>query len=107
MGFGAGLAFIAVGAILAFAVKWDVPGIDLQMIGWIFMGVGLVGMVLTSLYTRKPADEPIEVVEPDIMYTNDPPTQVIEPHVHVHRDAQTDPHADTGAPHLRRRVVDP
>ncbi|GAA0384781.1 hypothetical protein GCM10009530_39570 [Microbispora corallina] len=88
MGFGASLAFIAVGAVLAFAVKWDVPGIDLQMIGWILMAVGVAGALLTGLYTRRPqAEDTVDVVEPDIVYTVDP---AAEPHVHVH---ETESHA--------------
>ncbi|GAA4556419.1 DUF6458 family protein [Planotetraspora kaengkrachanensis] len=79
MGFGASLAFLAIGAVLAFAVKWDVPGIDLQMIGWILMAVGAVGALLTGLYTRRPhAEDTVETIEPDVMYTVDPPAQ---PHV--------------------------
>jgi Domain of unknown function (DUF6458) len=90
MGFGASLAFVAVGAVLAFAVKWDIPGIDLQMIGWILMAVGLVGGLLTGLYTRRPqTEETVETIEPDTMYAVDP---AAEPHVHVH---ETEPHATT------------
>ncbi|GLW06740.1 hypothetical protein Misp01_18700 [Microtetraspora sp. NBRC 13810] len=81
MGFGASLAFVAIGAILAFAVKWDVPGIDLQLIGWIFMLVGLVAGAITLFYTRRPREETIEVVDPDVMYTVDPSADG-EPHVH-------------------------
>ncbi|GLW22505.1 MULTISPECIES: DUF6458 family protein [Microbispora] len=88
MGFGASLAFIAVGAVLAFAVKWDVPGIDLQMIGWILMLVGIAGMVLTSRYTRRPrvAEETVETIEPDTMYTVDP---AAEPHTTHVRETET------------------
>jgi hypothetical protein len=91
MGFGASLAFIAIGAVLAFAVKWDIPGIDLQMIGWIFMGVGVVGAVLTGLYTRRPrSEEVVEMIEPDLMYTVDP--DPVEPHVHVRHEETVEPH---------------
>ncbi|GAA0998506.1 hypothetical protein GCM10009555_097870 [Acrocarpospora macrocephala] len=106
MGFGASLAFVAIGAVLAFAVKWDVPGIDLQMIGWILMAVGAVGALITGLYTRRPrAEEPVETVEHDLMYTVDPPTEPYrelheeesharvhpgERHVHVRRDSYDD-----------------
>ncbi|WP_067177168.1 DUF6458 family protein [Microtetraspora niveoalba] len=84
MGFGASLAFIAVGAVLAFAVNWDVPGIDLHVIGWILIAVGAVGALLTGLYTRRPrTDETVEVVEPDTVYTPEP---TVEPHVHVHEE---------------------
>src|SRR3954454_18761227 len=73
MGFGASLAFIAIGAVMAFAVKFDVPGIDLHMIGWILIGVGAAGALLTGLYTRRPhAEDTVETIEPDLMYTVDP-----------------------------------
>ncbi|GIH68356.1 DUF6458 family protein [Sphaerimonospora thailandensis] len=99
MGFGASLAFIAIGAVLAFAVKWDVPGIDLQMIGWILMGVGVVGALLTSLYTRRPqAEETVEAIEPEV-YTVDP---AAEQHIHVH---ENQPHTsvDPGRRHVHIR----
>lgn len=90
MGFGASLAFLAVGAVLAFAVKWDVPGIDLQMIGWILMGVGGISMFLTTLYSRRAAaartEEVMEVVEPDTLYTRDPGHDPFEPHAHVREE---------------------
>jgi Domain of unknown function (DUF6458) len=43
---GAGLAFIAVGAILAFAVKGSPGFVNLHTVGWVLMLVGLVGMLL-------------------------------------------------------------
>ena len=43
---GAGLAFIAVGAILAFAVNGSPGCVNLHTVGWVLMLVGLVGMVL-------------------------------------------------------------
>ena len=76
MGFGASLAFIAIGAILAFATRFTVSGIDVQMIGWILMGVGVIGMVITFAYIRPRrrarvavaevvAEEPAYIIEPD------------------------------------------
>jgi hypothetical protein len=82
MGFGASLAFIAIGAVMAFAVKFDVPGIDLHMIGWILIGVGAAGALLTGLYTRRPhGEDTVETIEPDLMYTVDPSA---EPYTVVH-----------------------
>jgi hypothetical protein len=49
---GASLFLIALGAIFAFAVTVDLPGIDIQIIGWILMVVGVVGMLLSYLYWR-------------------------------------------------------
>ena len=43
---GVGLAFIAVGAILAFAVKGSPGFVNLHTVGWVLMLVGLVGMLL-------------------------------------------------------------
>jgi uncharacterized membrane protein len=43
---GVSLFFIAVGAILAFAVTASVAGIDLQTLGWILMFVGVLGLIL-------------------------------------------------------------
>jgi hypothetical protein len=46
MGIGAGILLIAIGAVLAFAVHWHVSGLDLQVVGWILMLVGLFGVIL-------------------------------------------------------------
>jgi hypothetical protein len=43
---GAGLAFIAVGAILAFAIHGSPGWVNVHTVGWVLMLVGLVGMVL-------------------------------------------------------------
>jgi hypothetical protein len=43
---GAGLALIAVGAILAFAVNATPSWLNLHTVGWVLMLVGLVGLVL-------------------------------------------------------------
>lgn len=52
MGIGTALAFIALGAILAFATNFHVSGIDVQMIGWILIVVGIVMLIITLAYTR-------------------------------------------------------
>ncbi|MGD9957362.1 MAG: DUF6458 family protein [Candidatus Nanopelagicales bacterium] len=49
MGIGASIFLIAVGAICAFAVDAQVAGIDIQVIGWILMGAGVLGLLLTLL----------------------------------------------------------
>ncbi|MBO0806523.1 MAG: hypothetical protein J2P25_26020 [Nocardiopsaceae bacterium] len=43
---GAGLALICVGAILAFAVTAHAPVVNVQVVGWILMLTGLIGMVI-------------------------------------------------------------
>lgn len=52
MGIGTALAFIALGAILAFATNFHLSGIDVQMIGWILIVVGIAMLIITLAYTR-------------------------------------------------------
>lgn len=48
MTIGAGIFLIAVGAILAFAVNFDVSGLDINVVGFILMIVGVVGLIMTA-----------------------------------------------------------
>jgi len=50
MGIGVGIFLIAVGAILTFAVETEVSGVDIDVVGWILMGVGLAGVLLSLLF---------------------------------------------------------
>jgi hypothetical protein len=50
MGLGVSLFLIAVGAILAFAVDATVEGLDIATVGWILMGVGVVGLLLSLMF---------------------------------------------------------
>ena len=50
MGIGVALILIAVGAILAFAVDAQVSGLDIQMVGWILLAVGVVGALLSLMF---------------------------------------------------------
>jgi hypothetical protein len=49
MGIGACVFLIALGAILTFAVEASVGGIDIDVVGWILMGAGVLGLVVTSM----------------------------------------------------------
>ena len=46
MRLGTAIVMLALGAILAFAVEFDVSGIDIRVVGWILMIVGALGIVL-------------------------------------------------------------
>jgi hypothetical protein len=51
MGIGTSIFFIAVGAILAFAVEvTDTSGINLHTVGWILMIVGVLGALLSMAF---------------------------------------------------------
>jgi len=49
MGIGGSIALIVIGAILAFAVKTDdfAGFLDINVVGWVLILAGIVGMVLT------------------------------------------------------------
>lgn len=58
MSIGAGIVLFAIGAILAFALNVQVDWVDLDMIGYILMGAGLVIFVvgLVLLMRRRRSD---------------------------------------------------
>jgi hypothetical protein len=54
VGLPVSLILIAVGAILAFAVNQDAgSAVDIDVVGWILMGVGLVGLLLSLLWWER------------------------------------------------------
>ena len=48
MGIGVSIFLIAVGAILAFAVNASVSGLDIAVVGYILMIVGVIGLIMTA-----------------------------------------------------------
>jgi hypothetical protein len=46
---GTAIVLLALGAILTFALRVDISGVDLQVVGWILMVVGALGIVLELL----------------------------------------------------------
>jgi len=73
MGIGASIFLIAVGAILAFAVHADVSGLDIAVVGWILMIVGVIGLLMTAFIwgPRRTAARG-EVVEERRVYDDRP-----------------------------------
>ena len=51
MTIGTSILLIAVGAILKYAVTADVEGFDVQTAGVVLMLVGILGLILSILYT--------------------------------------------------------
>jgi hypothetical protein len=50
MGIGGSIFLIALGAILAFAVNAHISGIDINVVGYVLMLAGLVGLLVTLWY---------------------------------------------------------
>jgi hypothetical protein len=49
MGIGASVFLLALGAILAFAVEYSVNGLDINVVGFILMLAGAIGLLMTTL----------------------------------------------------------
>jgi hypothetical protein len=50
VGIGVSILLVAIGAILAFAVSAEVSGVDIQVIGWILLVVGILGFLLSMIF---------------------------------------------------------
>jgi hypothetical protein len=88
MGLGTGLAFIAIGAILAFATHFTLNGIDVQTIGWILMIVGLASIAFTMMYVRPRRRGAVTVVSGEEPVYDVRPDEPVEPHLHVDQPVQ-------------------
>ncbi len=63
MPLGTSIFLIAVGAILRYAVSWNVSGVSIPTIGLILIIAGIVGAILSLLYMltwsrRRPPGDP-------------------------------------------------
>lgn len=85
MGLGGCIILIAVGAILTFATDWHMSGVNVHLVGFILMIVGLIGVATFSSIARRR-----RVVMP-------PPTTTVveeERHHHHHGSAYDDGYRD-------------
>jgi len=53
MGFGLSLILAAAGAVLIWAVDYEVAGVDLDAVGVILLVVGLVGFLISLLFLDR------------------------------------------------------
>jgi len=53
MSIGGGIALIVIGAILAFALDFQVAGIDIQLIGYILIGAGVIVTLLGIVFLTR------------------------------------------------------
>ncbi len=66
MGIGTSIFLLALGAILTFALDATLAGVDLDVVGWILMAAGVLGLIMTTLVWGRrrsvvtTADEPVE-----------------------------------------------
>ncbi|MDP9407224.1 MAG: DUF6458 family protein [Actinomycetota bacterium] len=73
MGIGVSIFLLALGAILTFAVEFDISGLDIRVVGIILMICGLIGLVLALVAMNNGRRAAGPVVE-ERTYRDDRPT---------------------------------
>ncbi|GAB3148037.1 hypothetical protein GCM10027290_32160 [Micromonospora sonneratiae] len=53
MGIGGSIFLIALGAIFAFAVEFELGWLDLSVVGWVLMIAGVVGLIMTTWFWNR------------------------------------------------------
>jgi cation transporter-like permease len=72
---GTSIVLIAVGAVLRYAVTAHVSGIDIQTVGTILLLVGVLGLILSLLYTFMWSPASRRRRDPDYYDAPPPPTR--------------------------------
>lgn len=72
MGIGGSIFLLALGAILAFAVNADISGLDINIVGYVLMLAGLIGLALTLYFWNSRRRPAAPVVEERAVVRNDP-----------------------------------
>ncbi|KAB2344684.1 DUF6458 family protein [Actinomadura rudentiformis] len=101
MGVGVSLAFISLGAILAFALRVELSGIDIQLVGWILILAGAISMAFTLLYTR-PRRRAGLMVGADPGYT-----EPAEPEAIIHEERTVEQTPNGPVEHVERVIERP
>ncbi|MFC9243018.1 DUF6458 family protein [Streptomyces sp. NPDC057136] len=66
MGLGGCIILIGAGAVLAFATDWEMDTVNVDLVGWIMMIVGLIGVfAYASIARRRRLVVPPTAVVPD------------------------------------------
>ncbi|GAA3483498.1 DUF6458 family protein [Streptomyces yanii] len=53
MGLGGCIILVAVGAVLTFATDWKMDTVNVDMVGWIMMIVGVIGVIVYASIARR------------------------------------------------------
>ncbi|MEU3224638.1 DUF6458 family protein [Streptomyces sp. NPDC006976] len=53
MGLGGCIILIGAGAILAFATDWELDSVNVDLVGWIMMIVGVIGVFVYASVIRR------------------------------------------------------
>ncbi|MEO3929515.1 DUF6458 family protein [Plantactinospora sp. CA-294935] len=64
MGIGTSIFLIALGAILTFALNVSLGGLDLDVVGWILMAAGVLGLIMTTVIWNNRRRSVVTTTEP-------------------------------------------
>ncbi len=64
MYFGGSIFLLAIGAVLSFAVRDSISGVDLVMVGYILMAAGALGIVLSLVMSQNREARVVERRDP-------------------------------------------
>ncbi|MDA2813094.1 DUF6458 family protein [Nocardiopsis sp. RSe5-2] len=69
MGIGLGIFLMIIGAVLTFGITADVPGLDLNAIGYILMAAGLAVVIISVLLMMARRDRGRDEIrnDPDVV----------------------------------------
>ncbi len=67
MGIGTSILLLAVGAILAFAVTDAISGVDLTVVGYILMGAGALGLLISLIVANRGPRDRVVTRERDVL----------------------------------------
>ena len=82
MGIGGSIFLLALGAILAFAVNAEFSGIDINVVGYILMLAGLIGLITTIWFWNSRRRTVVQEARPVMRRDG----QVVEEYRTVRRD---------------------
>jgi hypothetical protein len=68
VGIGTSIFLIALGAILTFALDASVGGINLDVVGWILMGAGVLGLIMMALLLQRRRAAVVTTTEQPVEY---------------------------------------
>ncbi|MEE6258332.1 DUF6458 family protein [Plantactinospora sonchi] len=89
MGIGGSIFLIALGAILAFAVNVGTGWLDLNVVGWVLMLAGVVGLAMTAYFWRSRRRTVVATpATPEPRVVPSPRDQVVEEYREVRRPAR-------------------
>ena len=72
-GLSSSIGLIALGAVLAWAVTWEIEGINITTVGFILFAVGILGVVVTLVATASEQKTVIERNREVVMGHEQPP----------------------------------